>query len=300
MKVAVASRRVLVTGAAGLLGGRLAELLAAGFDVRAGVRTSDAPEGLVRAPLDLLDEVALARALDEATPEAVVHAAALGEPDHCEREPELAWRVNAEASGVLARLCRARGLRLVALSTDMVFDGRQGLRGEDDEPAPLQVYGRSKLAGERAVFEAHPDAAVVRVCLVGGRGHGRRGSATEAVAWALRAGGRPRLFIDQRRTPVDAETVADLVARLLRQGGTGIFHCGGPETVTRHELGQRVARVLGLDAGLIDAVRSDDVPQTAARPRDVTLRSERARRELGWVPRALDEAIGDGREAPEM
>jgi dTDP-4-dehydrorhamnose reductase len=293
-----AGARVLVSGAGGLLGGRLAALLAGAFDVRAGVRATGAPAGLPTVPLDLLDEAALARALDDTEPAAVVHAAALSEPDRCEREPELAWRVNAEAGGVVARLCRARGLRLVALSTDMVFDGRQGARGEDDEPAPIQVYGRTKLAGERALFLAHPDAAVVRVCLVEGRGHGARGSATEAVAWTLGRGARPRLFTDQWRTPVDPESVADLVARLLRRGGTGIFHCGGPETVTRHELGRRVAPVLGLDAGLIDAVRSADLPQAAARPRDVTLRSERARRELGWTPRALDTAIGDSRRLP--
>lgn len=290
--------RVLVTGAGGLLGGRLAVLLGRAFDVRGGVRVGAAPTGLTTVPLDLLDETALARVFDEVEPAAVVHAAAMGEPDRCEQAPELAMRVNAEACGTLARLCRSRGLRLVALSTDMVFDGRQGQRGEDDEPAPLQVYGRSKLAGERALLAGHPDAAIVRVCLVGGRGHGARGSATEAVAWTLRRGARPRLFVDQWRTPVDPESVADLVARLLRGSERGILHCGGPEVVTRHALGLRVAARLGLDAGLIDAVRSADVPQAAPRPRDVTLVSRRAQA-LGWTARPLDAAIADGRATPD-
>lgn len=293
-----ARTRVLVSGAGGLLAGRLAALLASRFDVVAGVRTTPAPSGLTTMRLDLLDEAALARALDEAALQAVVHAAAIGEPDRCERDPELAMRVNAEASGVLGRLCRERGLRLIALSTDMVFDGRRGWRREDDEPAPVQVYGRSKLAGERALLDAHPDAAVVRVCLVGGRGHGRRGSATESIAWTLSRGERARLFTDQRRTPVDPETVAELVSCLLRRRETGIFHCAGAEPVTRHELGLRVAERLGLDPGRIDAVRSTELPQAASRPPDVTLTCDRARG-LGWTPRPLDDAVREGRAAPD-
>lgn len=288
-----------MTGAGGLLGGRLAELLANHFDVVAGVRQAPAPAGLTTARLDLDDHDALGRTLDALRPAAVVHSAALSEPDRCERQPDLAWRVNVEATRALASACRARGLGFVALSTDMVFDGRQGARGEDAPPAPIQVYGRTKLAAESAALAAHPGAAVVRVCLVGGRGHGPRGSATEAVAWALRRGARPRLFVDQRRTPADAVSLADLLVRLLQRGGAGIYHCGGPETVTRHELGLRVARVLGLDAGLIDACRSDEVPQSAERPRDVSLRCERARRELGWTPRPLDEAIAAGRPSSD-
>lgn len=289
---------VLVTGAGGLLGGRLAELLRAHFNVRGVARRTPAPAGLRTVELDLLDASALARELDAIGPDAVVHAAALAEPDRCERDPDLAWRVNAGACFTLARLCRARGVRLVALSTDMVFDGREGERAEGDPPAPAQVYGRTKLAGEQALFEAHPDAAVVRVCLVAGHGHGTRGSATETVAWTLRRGARARLFVDQRRTPTDPESVADLVSRLLRQGGAGVYHCGGPERVTRHELGLRVASVLGLDATLIDAARSTDVPQAAPRPCDISLRCDRARDELGWQPRPLDVAIGEGRAEP--
>jgi dTDP-4-dehydrorhamnose reductase len=290
--------RVLVSGAGGLLGGRLAALLAQPFAVVAGVRRAPAPDGLLQAALDLDDADALERLLDREQPAAVVHSAALSEPDRCEREPELAWHANVEASARLARVCGARGLALVLLSTDMVFDGREGGRAEDDAPAPLQVYGRTKLAAERAVLETHADAAVVRACLVAGRGHGARGSASESVAWALARGERPRLFVDQRRTPADASSLADLLTRILTRGGSGVYHCGSAEAVTRHALGRRVAAILDLDAGLIDSLRSDDLPQLAARPRDVSLTCDRARRELGWSAPALDAVIADGRPAP--
>ncbi len=291
--------RVLVTGAAGLLGGRLAEALSTTCEVWAGVRRAAAPAGLRALPLDLDDPRSLAAALEATEPDAIVHSAALSEPDRCEREPELAWHANVTVAERLARACRERGLGLLALSTDMVFDGREGGRAEDDPAEPLQVYGRTKLAAERALLEAHPAAAVVRVCLVYGRGHGPRGSASEAVAWALRASRRARLFTDQRRTPVDPRSLGELVERALRLRASGVFHGPGPEAVTRHGLGLRVASTLGLDAGLIDAANSADAPQPAQRPVDVTLKYERARRELGWSPRPMDEAIREGRDAPD-
>src|SRR5688572_28651508 len=109
--------RLMVTGAGGLLGGRLAEILAGSFRVIAArheAAPAPAPEVV---SLDLLDESSLLHALDEARPDAVVHSAALADADRCEREPDLARRVNVDASIWLARACRARDIRLVALST---------------------------------------------------------------------------------------------------------------------------------------------------------------------------------------
>jgi dTDP-4-dehydrorhamnose reductase len=115
------------------------------------------------------------------------------------------------------------------------------------------------------------------------------------VAWALRAGSGVRLFTDQYRTPVDATSVAGALLALLRVGGEGRYHLGGPERVSRHELGLRVADNLGLSAAGIEAVSQAEVSIGAARPADVSLDSSRARRELGFAPRALEEAIREGR-----
>ncbi|HET8646771.1 MAG TPA: sugar nucleotide-binding protein, partial [Vicinamibacteria bacterium] len=250
--------RLLVTGAGGLLGGRLAELLAGGMSVVAAVNRSAAPPGLDVVHLDLLDASAVESALDRVRPDAVLHSAALADADRCQREPELAARVNAGIPALLARTCRRRSLRLVALSTDLVFPGTRAWSDEGETPRPRLHYARTKLEGEQAALAEHPQAAVMRVALVCGRGHGPRGSATESMAWALRAGRRLRLFGDQYRTPVDAESVAAAAAALLRGQENGVFHVGGPERVSRHQLGLRVAAALGLDAGLIEEARQAD------------------------------------------
>ena len=200
--------------------------------------------------------------------------------------------------GTLGRLCRERALRLVALSTDLVFRGGRAFVREDDTPAPLSVYGRTKLAGEEAVLAACPSAAVVRIALTLGRGHGARGTSTESVAWALGAGRAVQLFTDEYRTPVDPESVADALARLLERGGSGRYHLGGPERLSRHDLGLRVARALGLPESGITAALQSDHEGPDPRAADVSLDSTRARRELGWEPRPIDEAIRESRMAP--
>jgi len=284
--------RVLVTGASGLLGGRLAELLASSHDVIAMRHHTPVPAGLATIDADLLDFDALERAVETPRLDAVLHSAALADADRCEAEPDLARRCNVEASAEIARLCHARGLRLVALSTDLVLGGDVAFSVEDPPARPVLVYGRTKRDAEEAILDESPHAAVLRVALVIGRGYGPRTTASESVAAALVAGRRPRLFDDQYRTPIDPQSVADAVRRVLEGSAAGRFHLGGAERLSRYELGQRVAQVLGLRGPL---ERVSQASQSVLRPADASLDSSRARRELGWIPRPLDEAIRDGR-----
>ena len=250
------------------------------------------PAGLETVPLDLaLRRVHRARPR-RGRPDAVVHAAALADPDRCEREPEAAAALNVGASALLAPPLPARGLRLVALSTDLVFRGT-GRPGRRRRPGPLLVYGRTKLAGEEAILAAHPGGGR------GPRGARRTDAATargrrprEAVAWACGRRKRVRLFTDQYRTPDRRRLGGRAPSRLLEGAATGIFHLGGPERVSRYELGVRTARRLGLDAGLIEPVRAAERRWgRPARPTSRSTRAARTRRARAGSPRPLDAAI---------
>jgi dTDP-4-dehydrorhamnose reductase len=290
--------RVLVTGASGLLGGRLAQLLASSHDVVAMRHRAPVPVGLRDVEADILDAASLERALAIADPEVVVHAAAEADADRCQADPDRARRYNVEASIALARLCRRRSAQLMALSTDLVVPGDRAMSPEDAPVAtPALVYGRTKLEAEEAVLAEAPGAAVLRVALVLGRGFGPRTTASEGIASALATGRRLRLYTDQFRTPVDAESVADAIDRLIARSVSGRFHLAGPERLSRYDLGLRVARVLALPVHGIDAVTQADQPASAPRPADASLDTSRARRELGWSPRPLDDAIGESRHA---
>ena len=285
-------RRVLVTGASGLLGGRLASLLAASFDVLGTLhrKVPATPEAI---PLDLDLPEALAGALDRARADAVIHCAALADADACEREPERARTINVDAAAALGRWARARSARLIHVSTDLVLGGRRPFSGEHVGAEPILVYGRTKKEGEEAVLAE--GGVVVRVPLIVGRGHGARRTASEAIADGLAARRPLRLYADQYRTPTDAESVAAALAVLVVGSQQGLFHLGGPERVSRYELGQRVAGVLGLSADTIEAVTMDRVPLAVPRPADVSMDSARAARELGYAPRPLDVSIRDAR-----
>jgi dTDP-4-dehydrorhamnose reductase len=293
--------RALVTGAAGLLGGRLAALLAPAFEVVAGVHRTAAAAGTATIALDLTAPETVAGALERVRPEAVVHAAALADADRCEQEPDRAQEVNVRGTAVLAEECARRGTRLVVVSTDLVLDGERGLYGEGDPARPLMVYGRTKLEAEEEALRRCAGSSIVRVALVCGRGHGPRATASEGIAWAIRAGRGLRLFTDQYRTPVDPEAVAGALGALLSGTGEGRYHLGGSERVSRHELGLRVAAAFGLPTTGIEAVAQPGLVErgdAARRPRDVSLDSSRARRELGFSPRPLDAMIRSGRKEP--
>ncbi len=290
--------RLLITGASGMVGGRLASLLASRHDVTAATHSAAAPLGLRSLPLDLASEASIARAVREARPQAVIHSAALADADRCERDPDAARLLNALASERLASVCAERGVRLVALSTDLVLAGDRPLSDESVEPKPTLVYARTKRDAEEAVLRASPSFAVARLARVIGRGFSPRTTASEETLWALRQGRPQRLFTDQYRTPCDPESVADAIDRLLARGAAGLYQLGGAERVSRFEIGRRTALAFGLDPGAIAAIVQSDV-SLAPRPADCSMDISKARRDLGWEPRPLDVAIRESRPSRE-
>lgn len=150
-------KQVLVTGAQGQLGLSLGSLQAQAQALGLQLLLAD------KTTLDISDPKQIARYLDTHNIAAVLNTAAYTKVDQAEAEPDLAWRLNATAPALLAQACRQRHITLLHLSTDYVFDGSKALPWSEDDPAkPLNVYGKSKLAGEQAVMAALPDAFVVR------------------------------------------------------------------------------------------------------------------------------------------
>ena len=195
----------------------------------------------------------------------------------------------------VARAARAAGAKLLFFSTDLVFGGDRAWSTEETDPAPVSVYGRTKLEGEQATLSEHPEAVVFRISIVCGRGIGARVSASEALAARLGRGETATLYEDEWRTPTDPESIARAVeAVIARPGVRGNFHIAGAERVDRIEFGERIAVLLGLDRRLIKgALRAQH--RGAPRPSDVSLDIGRAKRELGWEPRSLDDAVRESR-----
>ena len=273
---------MIVTGASGLLGANLC-LVAAdrGLDVTAvSSRTPFRADGVVTAQLDLRDAAAVREVVERARPRVVVHCAAMTDVDACESEPERAFAVNAQATATLAEAAAGVGARLVAVSTDAVFDGQTGGYTEIDPVSPVNVYAQSKLAGERAALEASPTHLVVRTTLFGWNAQPKRSLAEWALA-RLDAGDRVPGFTDAVFAPLEASTLGEVLLDLVETGASGVVHVGSRDAVSKFDFARAVAETFGHDPDRVDPTLMTDVPFRAPRPPRTALDASRAAGLLG-------------------
>jgi dTDP-4-dehydrorhamnose reductase len=271
--------RILVTGASGQLGGYLLrDLRRRDKSVIAwsGSRTGSLFDYPLR-PVDLADKDAVTRSFREARPDVVLHAGALASVADCYRDAEHARRVNTHGTAMLVELAGEAAIRLVFVSTDLVFDGQRGGYREEDAVSPLSTYGRTKAEAEQAV-RACPGGLVVRVPLLFGPSLIGRPTFFDQQTAALREGRPIALFHDEWRTPLDFHTGAQALSALLETDYVGILHVGGPERLSRIEMGQRLAAFLRRDPSAIVAVSRDSTPAAEPRPGDTSLDCSRWRR----------------------
>ncbi len=249
--------RALVAGSAGQLGRELVARLG-GECLWAGDRSE----------LDVTDAGAVASLLRRVAPDVVFNAAAWNRVDAAEAEPAAAFAVNALAPHALAVAARERGALLVHVSTDYVFDGtgRRPYR-EDDLPAPVCVYGASKLAGEALVRASGVELLVVRTSGVIGRGGSEQkgGSFVDRILAQARAGQPLRVVADQVFAPTIAADLAIALIALARAGIRGLYHVTSAGSCSWHELAQAALQLAGLDAR-VEPIRLSELRLPARRP----------------------------------
>lgn len=218
---------VWITGAGGLIGHHLACVAPQALP---GVKVCP----LTRGQLDLLEEHAVRSRFAAERPDAVIHCAALSRSQDCERDPGLAHRLNVETTALLAELFA--GGRMVFLSTDLVFDGKQGHYREEDSVNPLIVYAETKVLAEQRVLR-HPGHIVIRTSLNAGKSPTGDRGLDEQMLNAWRSGATLRLFTDEYRCPIPASVTARAACELLQSGAGGVYHVAGAERLSRWDLG---------------------------------------------------------------
>jgi len=290
---------ILLTGASGFLGGVCAELLAQQKDVRVSTLRSgsaarpcpitlpgfDAPSSLSPDELgSILKDVEITH---------IIHVGALSSPEVCEREPERARAANVAFTEMLSRFAASNGIHLTTVSTDLVFDGKKAPSdgfSETEPPAPRSVYAQTKVAAEQAtlVTSSH---AVVRLALI----YGHSPSESKGVlGWMERAFAEcspVALFEDEFRTPIHVRDAATAVIEISRRELQGIWHCGGPERISRVTFGHNVAAAFGFDASLIHPSTRASHTALPARPEDVSLCSDKLWSEMRRKPLSVEEAL---------
>ena len=244
--------RILVTGAAGQLGRSLAAPLAQ-HEVTA----------YARAQLDITDLAAVRSAVAAVKPDVVINAAAYNRVDDAEADATEAYRGNALAPRNLALATAERGVPIVHVSTDYVFDGR-GTRPyhEYDAPSPQSAYGRSKLAGEIAVRDVNPKHYVVRTAWV----YHEQGANFPRTMLSLATRPEVRVVDDQVGCPTYAPHLAQAIARLIETDAFGTYHFAGAGSVTWYGLTRNLFALRGIATPVVP-VTTEEFPRPAPRPR---------------------------------
>jgi len=290
--------RILITGSNGLLGQKLVAALRQDptFDLLATSRGSDRtpdPLGSQYRPMDITLSAEVDQVFDTFRPEVVIHTAAMTNVDACELDPAACELQNVTATENLVRAAERHGSHFIHLSTDFIFDGLHGPYREEDVPAPLSIYGHSKLKAERIVINSRLSQwAIARTIIVYGIAEGL--SRSNVVLWAKSAleKGQPiNVVDDQWRMPTLAEDLADGCIRIAKLGAAGIYNLSGPDGMSILELVNRVGVFFNLDTSVVSPVKSATLGQPAQRPPKTGFVLEKARKVLGYSPHGFEAGL---------
>ncbi|MET0393363.1 MAG: SDR family oxidoreductase [Chitinophagaceae bacterium] len=288
---------ILVTGANGFVGYYLVEqLLQKGHTVLAAGKGEcrlpfERVPGFRYLSMDFTDPFAVHDVFEKHHPEVVVHAGAIGKPDECELNQWQAYLVNVEGTVTLLTNAAEQQSFFVFISTDFVFDGEKGMYTEEDQPAPISFYGKTKWEAEQAVQEYEYPWAIVRTVLVYGKPASGRSNILTVVKDKLEKGEPYNVVDDQVRTPTYVEDLAAGIAAIIGRKAAGIYHLSGEDVLTPYQMACQVAACLGLDASLLKKVTAAGFSQPARRPPRTGFVIDKAKRELDFSPVPFAEGL---------
>jgi dTDP-4-dehydrorhamnose reductase len=231
--------------------------------------------------IDLTHRQDVRKVIDEFEPDVIVHTAAVTDVDLCEKERALAWQVNVGCVENLAYAAKLVGAKLIHLSTDYVFDGKDGPYSEVDRPNPISYYGRTKLASENLLLTSGVPTTIIRTMVLYGLGTNVKSNFALWVYNNLKDGKPIRVVDDQIGNPTFADDLAYAILKIIELERTGIYNIAGADIVSRYDFALTLARVFNFNKRLITPVKSCTFIQPAPRPLKSGLIILKAQTELG-------------------
>lgn len=284
--------KLLITGAGGLLGSRLAELaVRKNLEVYSAYRQHQPSYG-IPLQLDVSDRNHVEKIFRKVNPDAVVHAAALTDVDKCELNKELAWRINVNGTENIAKSCKKHNAFLIHISTDYVFNGEKGNYQETDKPDPINNYGLTKLTSEERVKNLTEEYCIARSSVV--YGAIPAGGKVNFALWLLgklKKNNGTKIITDQWNSPTLNTNLANMILEVIARKLTGTLHLAGATRISRYEFSKLLANTFGLNPDLITPASSQELQWTARRPRDSSLDVTKASDLLNEKPLKLNHAF---------
>jgi dTDP-4-dehydrorhamnose reductase len=284
--------KLLITGASGLYGSKLAALASTrNYEVYSGY-SQDQPAYGTPIQFDISDKNRVEEAFKKVNPEVVVHAAALTDVDKCEINKELAWKINVEGTRNIAEAVKTTRAFLIYISTDYVFNGEIGQYKETDRPDPINYYGLTKLKAEELVKDLICEYCIARASVI--YGSTPAAGKVNFALWLLNKLERneqAKIVTDQWNSPTLNTNMADMTLEIIERKLTGTFHLSGATRISRYDFAKKIAQTFSLNSNLISPSPSTEFSWAAKRPKDSSLDTAKAQQTLKNKPLQINHAL---------
>lgn len=287
----IIKRRVLIIGSNGMLGQRLVDFFRACNNVEllcSSVEASSLIPDVNYAQLNIVQKNKVKELILDFFPDIIINTAAFTNVDKAESERETAWKINVNGVENIALYGWTIDAHLIHISTDYIFDGKNGPYSEEDKPMPIGYYGRTKLAGENSIRISGVRFSIVRTNILYGPAKYGRPDFVKWVINSLQANEPIRIVTDQIGNPTYIDDIVSAINKLIEFKKEGIYNIGGIEMLSRLDFTLRIAEYFSLDKKLIFPILTKDLNQPAHRPLKSGLITLKAETELGYKPHSIE------------
>ena len=281
---------VLIIGASGKVGKEIFKILKnkdnkSTYDVF-GTYYTNQIEGLEQ--LDITNLSAVEKVLEKINPSVLIHTAAITYPLRCEENRELAWKINVEGTKNLAQCCMKKNCKMVFISSDGVFNGKNGPFDETHKTNPLNYYGETKVESEKIVSEIN-DYLIIRTAWVNDVGPNSRSFVMQVIN-SLQNGSVFNAPIDQFGHPTYSTNLAEIIIELIKNNYNGIFHVTGSTYIDRFHFAKKIAKAFDLNPEMIHETTTD-LNQSRTRPMKVKMKLDKLKSSISTKILSLDEQL---------
>ena len=288
------NNRILIIGSNGMLGQRLTEFYKLSGDVElltCSIEDKSFIKDVEYRKLDITDVSEVKSVVMDFFPDEIINTAAFTNVDGAEKEKESAWKINVGGVKNIARYAQAIDAHVVHISTDYVFDGKNGPYSETDKPNPIGYYGRTKLASENELKVSGARFSVVRTNVLYGPAKFGRPDFVKWVVSSLRNGTEIKIVTDQFGNPTFIDDLVFGIDAIVERQAESTYNIGGKDFLTRFQFTMKIAEFFELDKSLIKPIITADLHQLAARPLKSGLVISKAKSELGYNPHSVNDAL---------